>query len=82
MCANLQVEKSIPVVADVDVLVAGAGIAGSAAAVTAARNGARTMVVERYGSLGGNMGPGMMSGGWLHLVLDDPVFLMEGAPRR
>ncbi len=36
-----------------DVLVAGGGSAGLAAAVSAARCGARTLLVERHGSLGG-----------------------------
>jgi glycerol-3-phosphate dehydrogenase len=35
----IQLTKSVPVVGDVDVLVVGAGIAGSTAAVTAARRG-------------------------------------------
>jgi len=38
---------------DCDVLVAGGGSAGIAAAVAAARLGARTMLVERHGVLGG-----------------------------
>lgn len=38
---------------DVDVLVCGGGPAGVAAAVAAARAGARTLIVERYGRLGG-----------------------------
>lgn len=37
----------------VDVLVAGGGAAGLAAAVAAARAGARTLLVERHGALGG-----------------------------
>ena len=37
-----------------DVLVAGAGPAGCTAALAAARNGARVMLVERYGFLGGS----------------------------
>lgn len=41
------------VVAEVDVLIAGGGTAGCAAALAAARNGARVLVVERYGYLGG-----------------------------
>jgi hypothetical protein len=45
--------RDVPVAADVDVLVAGGGPAGIAAALSAARAGARTMLVERYGYLGG-----------------------------
>lgn len=45
--------RRVPVVRDVDVLVCGGGVAGVAAAVAAARTGARTMLVERAGFLGG-----------------------------
>lgn len=45
--------RETPVVDQVDVLVAGGGPAGIAAAIAAARSGARTMLVERYGHLGG-----------------------------
>ncbi len=38
---------------EVDVAVVGGGTAGVAAAIAAARNGAKTLVVERYGFLGG-----------------------------
>lgn len=46
-------KQTIPVAADVDVLVCGGGVAGVAAAVAAARNGARTLLIERAGFLGG-----------------------------
>ena len=45
--------RQIPVAEDADVLVAGSGPAGIAAALAAARDGARTVLVERYGYLGG-----------------------------
>lgn len=48
-----EVERKIPVVANVDLLVCGGGVAGVAAATCAARNGARVLLVERYGFLGG-----------------------------
>ena len=44
---------------DTDVVVAGAGAAGVAAAVTAARQGLRVVVVERYGFCGGGAVAGM-----------------------
>lgn len=65
---TVQVEGAqLPVVADCDVVVIGAGPAGHAAAVSAARNGASVTLLERYHHLGG-----MASGGMV-LVLDDMV---------
>ncbi|MFQ6042862.1 MAG: FAD-dependent oxidoreductase [Candidatus Poribacteria bacterium] len=46
-------EKRIPVVAEVDVAVIGGGPGGLPAAIAAARNKANTLLVERYGFLGG-----------------------------
>jgi hypothetical protein len=51
-----------------DVLVAGAGIAGIAAAVKAARTGARVVLVERYGFVGGSATAGMVSPFMKHSV--------------
>lgn len=45
--------RDIPVARQCDVLVVGGGPAGTAAAVAAARMGADTILVERYGHLGG-----------------------------
>jgi FAD dependent oxidoreductase len=46
---------------DADVLVCGGGIAGTMAAVAAARHGADVLLVERYGFLGGNATAGAVS---------------------
>jgi glycine/D-amino acid oxidase-like deaminating enzyme len=46
-------ERKTPVVADVDLLVCGGGIAGVAAAICAARHGVQVMLLEKYGFLGG-----------------------------
>ena len=45
--------RSVPVVAEADVLVVGSGPGGLAAALAAARAGAETMLVDRYGCFGG-----------------------------
>lgn len=45
--------RDTPVLGEYDVVVCGAGAAGCAAAVAAARHGARTLLVERDGFLGG-----------------------------
>ena len=45
--------RQTEVCAEVDVLVCGGGSAGVAAAVAAARGGARVLLLERYGYLGG-----------------------------
>jgi len=46
--------RETPVCRETDVLVVGGGTAGVAAAIAAARNGARTLVVEAQGVLGGS----------------------------
>ncbi|MCL2367396.1 MAG: FAD-dependent oxidoreductase [Oscillospiraceae bacterium] len=64
----IEQEQQIPVYAEADVLVVGAGPAGYCAAVAAARSGAKTILMERYGYLGG-----MATGGYVLLFdcLDD-----------
>lgn len=48
-----EISKNIPVFAETDVLVAGGGPAGLAAAIAASREGVSTMLIERYGCFGG-----------------------------
>ncbi len=53
--------REIPVIAETDVLVAGAGPAGIGAAIAAARCGVKVMIIEKSGSPGGVATAGMMS---------------------
>lgn len=56
-------EKKVPVAGEVDVIVVGAGTSGLFAGLAAARKGARTVLIDRFGMLGGNIGPSMIYGG-------------------
>lgn len=47
--------KETPISYNCDVLVAGGGTAGVVAAIAAARNGAKTILIDRYNFLGGTM---------------------------
>jgi len=47
--------RDLPVIREADVVVAGGGPTGICAAVSAARNGAKTVLIERHGFLGGNL---------------------------
>ena len=64
----IQPERPLPIFAETDVLVVGGGPAGFAAAVSAARAGAKTMLMERYGYFGG-----LWSGGIVLVVISTHV---------
>jgi hypothetical protein len=50
-----EASRTSPVIAETDVLVVGGGPGGLAAALSAARQGMETILVERYGYFGGNI---------------------------
>lgn len=57
----IEKEKKTPVIAGPEVLIVGAGPAGIGAALASARMGARTMIIEKYGFLGGNLTTSMVN---------------------
>jgi len=61
MATYVEQPKELPIVRDVDVIVVGGGPAGLAAAIAAAREGARTVLVEQFGYLGGTATASLMA---------------------
>jgi hypothetical protein len=53
--------RSLPIFAHADVVVAGGGPGGVGAAIAAARTGAKTIIVERFGCFGGTWTSGLLS---------------------
>ena len=70
--------RTIPVAAETELLVVGGGPAGIAAAIAGARNGARTMLLERYGYLGGNLTAGLVGPCMTSYSLDGKQQLIKG----
>lgn len=70
--------ESEKVMIEVDVLVTGGGVSGCAAAIAAARAGARTMLIERNGFLGGIASSSMISNIYNHYIARDGRMVMRG----
>lgn len=58
---KFSVEEDIPIIKEADVLVCGGGPGGLGAAIMAARMGAKVVLVEKYGKLGGMASIGEIS---------------------
>ena len=75
-------QKQVPIAYDVDVAVVGGGLAGIFSAIAAGRLGAKTLLLDRFAALGGNLGPAMIVGG--SVAGEAPVTLpggLAGIPR-
>lgn len=72
--------RQVPLHFEADVVVVGGGSAGLAAAVSAAREGARTLLIERQAFLGGVMTSATLGGicGLYSLVDDEPRQIVFG----
>ena len=61
-----------------DVVVVGGGISGLSAAISASRNGAKTLLIERQGELGGLITAGWVTPFSMQMVLPDNKVIMKG----
>jgi hypothetical protein len=71
-------QREIPIVADVDVIVVGGGPGGLPAAIAAARHGARTLLIERYGFMGGLATAGLVAPILGHTASNSHTPIVEG----
>ena len=70
--------REIPVVAEADVVVCGGGPGGFPAAIAAARHGARTILIERHGYLGGLATAGLVAPILAHTASESHTPIVEG----
>lgn len=70
--------RRIPLLAECDVLVAGAGVSGCAAAICAARAGSKVVLVERNGILGGTATAALMGSFCNMFVLRNGATILRG----
>ncbi|MCW2524279.1 MAG: fumarate reductase/succinate dehydrogenase flavoprotein domain protein [Frankiales bacterium] len=75
---TLPYQRQLPVRSSYDVVVVGGGPAGIAAAVASARVGARTLLIEQNGYLGGNLTAGLVGPCMTSYSLDGSVQLIRG----
>ncbi len=73
--------RDLPILAEADVVVAGGGPAGIGAAVAAARAGAKTVLLERYGFLGGMWTAGLVGPILAIAAHEDPRPIVGGIGR-
>ena len=81
MKTYLEPARETPVAYDADVVVCGGGVSGCAAAISAARNGAKVLLAERNGVLGGIATAGLMANIGNSFMTCDNYDVVRGIPR-
>src|SRR5690606_14936091 len=71
----IESQRPIPVIESYDVIVCGAGPAGISAAIEAGRNGAKTLLIEAHGCLGGIWTSGLLT--WILHHENKPGLIRE-----
>lgn len=71
-------QSTVPIVDDSDVLVCGAGPAGIAAAIASSRAGAKTVLMERFGYVGGSATAGLVGPFMTSFSLDGETQIIKG----
>ena len=74
-------KRELPVVAEADVVVCGGGPGGFSAAIAAARQGVQTILIERYGFMGGLATAGLVAPILGHTASRSPTPIVEGLLR-
>jgi len=81
MSILVEPSRQVPVVAEGDVVVCGGGPGGFSAAIAAARHGARVVLLERYGFLGGLATAGLVAPILGHTASESHEPIVEGLLR-
>ena len=77
----LEPARELPLLTEADVVVCGGGPGGFSAAIAAARHGARTVLIERYGFLGGLATAGLVAPILGHTASQSHTPIVEGLLR-